>query len=439
MGVADRGNREFAAPAYAAAMAGDSFTRRGSGYALDASRRAAGPSVPTAAARPAPLVDPTLSPLVDRSGPGWVVSESTSPVLFLSPARRRFLAGAAAAGTRPLLVTGESSVLTMALAEALQSLGGVWVVRTREGYRDTRMGRRIATPEAALEPDFDPQPAPEHLRPPEAETTQFSVLASIRQRNRRTAAYGGAFEVLADLLVDDAALDWGAAEPATLAWDRDRVAAHGREALAHTPWLVVNGVGATGRDVTGTLRLRPTKQGAEEIVNLVADVGPEGSAEAADALADAPGVLAELIGEGVPLIAIAFGRVGRADLHRAPTFERPGAPLAILIGAPGVSRLRVPLDDLEARFGARVVGPRRTPSIVVPLGDSISLANVERLRDVLWALDPVSLAEAVGDEVIDSLLGPEWRAEAAAREAEAAVLEAPVAPPLATEEHADAP
>lgn len=409
------GNREFAAPEYGADMSAESFARRGSSYALGASRAVSSPAV---AARPAPLVDPALSPLVDRAGAGWVVSESRSRVLYLSPARRRFLAGAAAAGIRPILVTGESSVLTMALAEALQSLGGVWVVRSPEGYRDTRMGRRIASPEAALEPDADPRPAPEHVRRPESETTQITVLASIRQRNRRTAGYGGAFELLADLLVDDAALDWGAAEPAALAWDRARVAAHGREALAHNPWLVINGVGATGRDVTGTLRLRPTKQGAEEIVNLVADVGPEGSAEAAEALAEAPEVLAELIGEGVPLIAIAFGRIGRADLHRGPTFERPGAPLAILIGAPGVARIAPPLDELAERFGARAVGPRRTPSIVVPLGERVSLENVQRLREVLWALDPETLAAAIGPEFIDSLLGPEWRALAAAMRAD---------------------
>ncbi|GGA70299.1 hypothetical protein GCM10011490_21170 [Pseudoclavibacter endophyticus] len=391
---------------------GDAFQRRGSSYPSTA-------APPRRPEHPRSRIDPATSPLVDRVGPGWALSESTSPVLYLSPARRRFLASTAAAGARPILVTGEESSLTLALDEALSSLGGVWVVRSATGYRDTRMGRRIARPEDAFAPDFDPRPAPEHVRPPAAETTQVAVLASIRQRNRRKATYGASLELLADLLVDDAALDWGVAEPVTLPWGLERVGEYGREALSHNPWLVVNGVGATGRAVTATLRLRPTKQGAEEIVNLVADVGPEGGEDAAEALADAPELLAELSLEGVPLIAIVFGRVGRADLHKGPTLERPGAPLAILIGAPGVSRLGLPIAELEARFDARVVGNDRAPSIVVPLGDEIMPQNFARLREVLWALDPVALADALGTDAIEPLLGPGWREEAASRAAAA--------------------
>lgn len=314
--------------------------------------------------------------------------------------------------------------MTLALAEALQSLGGAWVVRSPHGYRDTRMGRRISRPEVVFEPDPAPQAAPEYARRPDAETTQISIMASIRQRNRRKASYGEGLELLADLLVDDATLDWGVAEPATLAWDAAQVAKYGRDSLAHNPWLVVNGVGTTGHAVTGTLRLRPTKQGAEEIVNVVADVGPQGSQSAAEALNDAPDMLAELVGNGNPLIAIAFARMGRADLHHGSTLGRAAAPLAIFIGVPAISRLSCPLSGLEATFGARIVGPARSRSIVVPLGDTISPKNAERLHEVLWALDPVALADALGSEFIDPLLGAHWREEATERAAASARADA---------------
>ncbi|MGO2111337.1 MAG: DUF6177 family protein [Pseudoclavibacter sp.] len=416
---------------------GNAFQRRGSTY----------PLASTAASASRSRIDPATSPLVDRSGDGWVLSESTSPVLYLSPARRRFLAGAAAAGARPLLVTGEASSLTIALDEALSSLGGAWVVTSDAGYRDTRIGRRLERPEDVFAPDFAPVAAPEHVRAPEAETTQIAIMASVRQRNRRKATYGASLELLADLLVDDAALDWGVAEPATIPWELERVGEYGREALSHSPWIIANGIGATGRAVSATLRLRPTKQGAEEIVNLVADVGPEHGDDAAEALADAAAILAELADDGVPLIALAFGRIGRADLHRGPTFERPGAPLAMLIGAPGVSRLGVPLAELENDFDAQVVGPARTPSVVVPLGDVILPTNFERLREVLWALDPVVLADALGADVIDQLLGPDWRAEAALRaevaavaaETEALESDLPITPDLPDADTSDAP
>lgn len=370
--------------------------------------------------RPGPRIDPSTSPLVDRSGDGWVLSESTSPVLHLSASRRRFLAGAAAIGRRPIIVTGEDSVLTHALHEALQALGGAWVVESDAGVRDTRMGRRIARPEDVFAPDFDPQPAPEHARRPPAETSQVTILASVRQRNRLTAQYGGAVELLADLLVDDAVLDWGVQEPTAVPWDAQQVAAYGREALSHAPWLVVNGTGASGHAVTGTMRLRPTKQGSEEIITLVADVGPEDSQDAAEAFLDAPALLGELLAEGVPLIAIAFGGIGRADLHRGPTLERPGVPLALLIGAPGVSRLEVPLTELVERFDAQIVGSARRPAVVVPLGEGISPANFERMRDVLWALNPTVLAAEIGTEFVDPFLGPDWRAQAAERATAAA-------------------
>ena len=409
-------------------MGGSAFERRGSSYARGPAVRAADESSPRS------LIDPATSPLVDAEGPRWARSDSSSPVLYLSPARRRFLAGAATRGRRPLLVTGERSALTLALGEALDSVGGAWVVASPRGFRDTRTGRRLATPEAVFEPDFDPRGADEHVRAPESVTSQVSVLASVRHRNRQKAAYGAPFALLADLLVDQAELDWGVAEPAAVAWDDERVAAFGRESLAHSPWLVVAGAGTTGRQLTGTMRLRPTKQGAEEIINLLADVGPEGSAEAGEAFAEAPEVLAELVQTGVPLMAVAFGRVGRADLHRGPVFERPAIPLALLLGAPAVSRFGVELTSLEERFDAIVVGSTRAPAVVFPLGATLSPENFSRLHEVLWALDPIALAEGVGEDFVGSLLGPRWREEAAER----AATDTP-GPEYAPEEARDAP
>lgn len=364
------------------------------------------------------VIDHDASPLVDREGDHFMLTESASPVIFLSHARRRALVTAAANAKRHVLVTGERTALTHAYAELASMLGGTWVVASQHGYRDALTGRRLRAPEDVVIPSGAPEQAPEYARPPIDETTIVSVSASIRQRNRSTADYGSAVRLLAELLVDDVTLRWGAQEPVMAEWDDATVASHVRANLERTPWLIVAGEGPTGRRVTGTLRVRPTKQGSEEIISLVVDAGPRDSEEAALTLADLPSVLGEFDGEGMPLIAAAYATIGRSDLLNSSTLEFPSVPMALLIGAPGVAKFELDLELLTDEFDAFVTGPSRRESVVFALGANARPDNLVELRDVVVALGAEALAEEFGDEFVASLIGQDWRAQIAEELAE---------------------
>lgn len=372
------------------------------------------------------LVDPARSPLADRRGDGFVVTESTRRVLALDRSRQRLLAEAALAGERVILLTGERTATTHAYDQLAEASGAAWVVRSRHGLRDARTGRRLERVEDVLSPaGEDAERAPEHARPPASETTRIDLACSLRHRNPARAEFGAALEAIADELLglDDAELSWGAAEPALVPWDGEEVAEWVSGRIDRSPFLCISGVAGDGRRLAATLRAQLTSQGAEELLSVAVDAGPLDSEGARERLAAIPETLAALAEEGLPLFAMAHARYARADLLHGPTLEMPPVPMAMLIGAPGVARLGLDIPALAERHDAYAIGGPRRPGVVVGFGDDIRPTNFVDLSELLAELDGDRVGDALGEGGAAGLLGPEWRAAFGGGEAEEPVDE----------------
>lgn len=381
-------------------------------------------------ARAASLVDPQLSPLADRRGPGFVVSESTRRVVMLDRSRRRLLAETAAAGDRCILLTGERTAVTPAYAALSAMTGGCWVVRSRHGLRDALSGRRLTRVEEVLEAPNPLVLAPEHVRDDGEAAVRVDIACSIRHRNPERAEFGASLEALLDELLDETALSWGSAEPALVPWDGAEVAAWIRERLERTPLLIAAGEDAQGRRAAATIRVRPTTQGSEEVVALSVELGPPESEDAAERLERLGDALAALAEEGVPLVATAHARYARPGLLQGSTLEMPPVPMALLLGAPAVARFELDIAELEARHDCFPIGEPRAPGLVATFGAEIRPTNFVDLRELILELDRDALVEQLGEEFLAGLLGAGWREAAERAELERAA-EAGAAPETA--------
>lgn len=357
-------------------------------------------------------VDATTRPLIDRETDDWVLSATTAPVVSLSPARRRLLATVAGERRTCILLTGESSALTPAYAEVANLVRARWVVAGEGRMRDARIGRRLRVAHDVLSSDAGFERAEEHARRPDGPlAVQLEISATFRHRNPAAAPFGGAIDALCAALAPDAVLEWGIAEPVNVPWEQPEVAEYVRERLEQGPWLIVSGECEDGAAIAATLRYRPTKFGAEEIVAFHLAIGPEGSDEAAARLREATSGLDAIATHGVPLFATVLGKVGRADLLVSPTVPGPAAPLGILIGAPGVGVLGEGERATARATGGRLVGAARRPSLVIPVGERIHPDNLTRLREAVTELGPEQLATVMGAEFVDGLIGRDWREE----------------------------
>ncbi|GEM_PF-1293886 len=356
------------------------------------------------------LVEPGTSPLIDRRGDGYIVTESTRKVVTLDRSRRRLLGAAAASGQRCILLTGERTMITRAYAEAAASVGACWVVRSRHGLRDALTGRRLHKVSDVIAQPEHAELAPEHAGSGEGFDSIIAEFScSIRQRNTAKAEFGGTLEALAEELLEEPELSWGSAEPTMVPWEGGEVSTWIRSRLQFTPGLIANAVGVDGRRLTASLSVRPTNQGAEEIYSVAADLGPVDSEVARERLAALPDSLALTANEGVPLFGTAHARYGRPDLLRSSTLEMPSVPMAMIIGAPGVSQFDIDADRLADEFDAFTVGQDRKPSLVIGFGQTIEAQNFVDLRDVVSMLGPQKIADAFGADFLDSLVGRGWR------------------------------
>lgn len=356
------------------------------------------------------LVDPTLSPLVDRRGPGFAISQSTRRVIMLDRSRRRLLAETAAAGERCILLTGERTALTHAYASVSAMSGGAWVVRSRHGLRDARSGRRLHRVEEIIAPPLQLELAPEHApRADDDVSVRVDVACSIRHRNPSRAEFGGALEALAEALLDEPLLSWGSAEPALVPWDGAEVAAWMRDRLAQSPMLIAAGEAESGRRAAAVLRARPTRQGAEEILDLAIALGDPDSPDTRERLGRLGETLALLADEGLPLMATAHARYARPDLLVGSRLEMPPVPMALLLGAPAVARFGLDLPDLEERHDLVPIGEPRSPGMVVTFGEAIQPTNFVDLREFVLELDQDELVAEFGEAFLAGLLGAGWR------------------------------
>lgn len=381
-------------------------------------------------------------PAVDGSDDAILQHETRSEVVHLSEARSDLLRRASADGRRVVLVTDERSSLTYPMHDALVRTGGVWVVREARGtLRDGSDGRVLASVSAATdrtapvltpvatstgdgtglpgapvspvflrsEPTGDgPDAADVRRRLAAPLGRQLVVSVSVRHQARRTTLLGRTTEILAEQLTGSPVLGWGVREPAVVPWDRTALTAYARGRVPEDSRLVVVGDG-----FVGTITVRRTSHGLEETTQLLVNAGPSGS-DAARAVVDAvPATLGQLSSTLVPLFGLVTTRTGRADLLVPSVLETPVVPLAMLLGPPAVRELGLDLALLADQHDAQVVGRRRVPGVVLPLG-TFDHADWGRLAGVVRTLGADRVLAAVGGEgprsALDDALGEAQRA-----------------------------
>lgn len=346
-------------------------------------------------------------PLVDRSSPEIVLTETRATVAYLSGGRADLLARCAEQGRRPVLVSDEVTRLTYPMREALLDARGAWVVRGIDGtLRDGLDGRRLDKVSEVF--GTRPPQAPEDvavrfLRPVPTQVAQLVVSLSVRHRAADTTVLGAPAELLTTELTGAAPDGWGVHEPAGLAWDRPRLTATARQRMPRDTTFVLASDGQ--RAVSGTLQVARTSHGLEETTQLLLGVGAPGSPEAAGALARLPEVASLLTLQQMPLFGLVLGRQGRADLTVPSVLEPPPTPLGMLLGPPGVRELGLDVAEAAARVDARVVGRPRVPGLWIPLGgpDRDGWAS---LRTVVDWLGPERVRTAFGARPAEGV----WRA-----------------------------
>lgn len=302
-------------------------------------------------------------PLVDDVRSGVVLSRSATPIVALGPLRADLIRSCTAARTALVLVTAAGSRLTRPLAAVLAEAGTGWAVeRESSGWYEGRSGRLLTAPERALDPAGPDDPvAPEFLRTGIGTVPHLAVTVSTRHRAEGGTLLGGAVEALAAATRGTPA-GWGPHEPVEQPWDPASLTAFASAASPDEVRLQVVGHGR--RPFAGALLARRTGRGVEEITELVLGIGPT----LADATPAVMGALAGLARAGMPLFALAVRRSGEPDLTVRPVLQGGANPEAVLIGAPAVRELGIDAAALAGRFEGTVVGRRRLPGLLVPLG-----------------------------------------------------------------------
>lgn len=343
---------------------------------------------------------PVQHPLADRvriggnGAPDHVIVDTRARVVFLSADRINLLTQADREGLRVVLATDELTKLTPAFAEVWRNAGAAWVVSSPDGsFREGFSGRRLAdlqsvfTTPPVREPD---DVAIGYLRPAPTDAVELGVSMSVRHRPRLTTLLGGGVAGIAQAALGRPPHLYGPHEPVGTPWDRDGLTRQIRERMPQESLQVVSGPG-----LRATLVGRRTSEGVEEITNAQLSLGRPSTLEFERIRTALLDHLADLAEKAMPLITLVLARPGQSDLLIPPRMLHPPAALMMLIGAPAVRALNIPVDKLVAEHGARRVGRPRLPAVLLDLGT---------IGDPTWERLDAALAEFDGPE-LRGLLG----------------------------------
>ena len=345
---------------------------------------------------------PIRHPLIDAVTPRVVRVDSAARVVRLSApladllARRR-------SRRRIVLVTGESSRLTVGTRAALVHAGAAWAVHDEHGgLRDGLTGSPWPDLDAAghpLEAGDAPAEPPRQpvLRDAVDTTAQLTVDLTVLHRDGHDTSLGGAVEALALAVAGSQPDRWGETEPLRRPWDRWVLTQHARHAAPELVRIVVE-----GPHLSGTVTARVTENGIEETTALTVSVPSPTDTDAVDAAVERlTGALSEIARTSLPTFALVVAREGEPDRSvRAVTYPPPN-PVVLLIGAPSVASLGLELSSIPVSRAVTVVGRPRLPAYVVPLGDA-STSGWDALHDTLDAVGPDRLAEMVSPPLLEA-------------------------------------
>lgn len=336
---------------------------------------------------------PIRHPLVDEITARVVRVESRARVVRLSAPFADLLSRPALAGRRVVLVTPESSRLTIGLRSALVAAGGVWVATTASGYRDGITGVDHRSLDDVVAPLTSPaaasaDPLPRTISDAIGVTAQLSVDVTLLHGADDDTLLGEAVEAMGMAIGGYHPRAWGFSEPLENPWDAWAMTQNARHRAPAPIRLLVE-----GERLSAAVTARVTERGLEETIALTADV-PGGAAGLGDAIARLGEALSMLTRTSLPTFALVLAREGEPDRCFRPVTYPPPNPVVLLIGAPSVRRLELDERIFADGQSVVVVGDPARPAFLLPLGDARH-SGWDALHDALDSVGSARLTTLV--------------------------------------------
>lgn len=219
---------------------------------------------------------------------------------------------------------------------------------------------------------------------------QLVVSWAIRHTAEPDTVIGSSLETFMGALDCGTPFRWGDEDPDEQPWDTKNMTRFIRSQMPHPAHVLIEG--GPDNPAMLTMTVDRTRHGVEEVVTGFLDAGPWGSPESARRVDKVVEALEKMCDGTMPLFASVMVR-GAWGLAAGPS--TPMAPVAMLIGPPGVRELGLDVDGLCQQFGARAAGRPRLPALVFPLLSTDEPGNVRLAR----------ILTAIGEDKIRSVLG----------------------------------
>ena len=275
--------------------------------------------------------------------------------------------------------------LTPAFDRLVDATGCIVLVRESSGgYRDLRTGRWTPEIRPAASNRDDPRivVSEAHFQQDDL-TLLLTVSASIYHRARLSTVLGRVAELIcAHFMPEGTVLSWARTEPAGAVWDRKTFTKTARDNMPEAHMILA--AHGPGRSVaSGSMTINRTENGLEEYLEMTVlptHIEPAWWQDRVNTFLQAVGT------ELKPQFALVFRTAGNDDGTFPPTARTVPTPMAILIGAPGIRRLRVDPEAVAGKHRGSVTGRGRRHGVLIPL-DSGREPAWDAMSSLLSTLD----------------------------------------------------
>ena len=177
-------------------------------------------------------------------------------------------------------------------------------------------------------------------------------------------------------------LSWARTEPAGAVWDRKTFTKTARDNTPEAHMILA--AHGPGRSVaSGSMTINRTENGLEEYLEMTVlptHIEPAWWQDRVNTFLQAVGT------ELKPQFALVFRTAGNDDGTFPPTARTVPTPMAVLIGAPGIRRLRVDPEAVAGKHRGSVTGRGRRHGVLIPL-DSGREPAWDAMSSLLSTLD----------------------------------------------------
>jgi len=329
----------------------------------------------------------TDHPLLDGTAGHYAWTETLADRVYYSEGLTSFFAWVLHRGQRPVLVTYPDGRLTFPLLYQLENIGGLWLRKEDDHYRDLRSG--AVYPSVGDVPD-DAQGVGQPAPGLDLGQTWVTFSVSVQHPAEASTMLGELVEIMWRELTRTDPAGWGLHEPCLSPWDRAAYTASARRMMPYCNLVVSGGFRAP---VQAMGLIRRNQFGVEEGISGVAVLPPgtDMNAVGGRAVESLRGVADAL---PVPSVGVVGVSRGGPEVRFAAPLVPTLMPLAVLVGPRAMRALGVDARGFVATYGGLTAGRSRFPSVVVPLFGT-GAGVWERLRHLVGTFSVDRLADAL--------------------------------------------